>query len=204
METVCFFRGRKGDVVARLRSGKIAIPDRRGPQPREEEAWDVEVVKDLPQVAIVRLVAGPFYVALVTGRSSFASFALGRDPDVVIPEGIAPSGATCNYLVWRIPPQVAKRRIEEVERLVREVDQIFAGRGPGGPWYQWEFVGSGIVSGGLRAGLPPAEIIAFARRIAKRIREEGPEYYRAHPDVKRYHLPRSWVGDYPYPQIYED
>lgn len=52
-----FRRGKRGDVVAFLDSGKVAFPERRGPQPEVGDQWEVTVAGENPAgtVAFLRL-----------------------------------------------------------------------------------------------------------------------------------------------------
>lgn len=52
-----FRRGKRGDVVAFLDSGKVAFPERRGPQPVVGDQWEVSVAGENPAgtVAFLKL-----------------------------------------------------------------------------------------------------------------------------------------------------
>jgi len=85
MVDLLFERGRKGNVIARLKSGKIAFPARGAPQPAPGEWWECEIVKEADRYAIVRPIRR--YVKKVTR----VTYKCGHTEDYsfgdILPEG---------------------------------------------------------------------------------------------------------------------
>jgi len=87
--TLTFFRGRKGDVISRLPSGKVVLPA-RGFQPRAGEEWEVEIF-ERERVAI----AHPLHRIVEKERLVLKKFKCGHTmpawtETVKVPEHVEP------------------------------------------------------------------------------------------------------------------